>query len=196
MGIRTVNPEEKSESLQHDLSASEDLSGAQGQTQSSKQEGGITADSITAKNVAGGNINIYHPINENPESKQMPKRSVWPTFLFVLLLLLIVIVIVIIFPAYLNMNHAPSITGIVPSEPVLRVDEKLKIRAIVTDKDNDKLEYFWSAERGLIPPDTQGDTIIYTAPNEGGSGFDRITVTVTDGKAKDIKKFTPLIRDY
>lgn len=75
-------------------------------------------------------------------------------------------------PVIDSVNVSPAIT--------VKVGETAQLTAIVTDKERDSLIYYWTANSGKVPGGSQGATVPYTAPLQGG--FDYVTVKVTDGK--------------
>lgn len=78
-------------------------------------------------------------------------------------------------------NHVPIVHGVRPNLQTLQTGDTIIITAIVTDEDNDPLQYVWQAQRGTVPQSSNpGSVINYTAPSN--AGMDTITLTVSDNK--------------
>ena len=77
-------------------------------------------------------------------------------------------------------NNQPEISEILVSPIPVKVDDWTYFTAVATDKDGDKLTYFWSSSEGeFFPGDTASNPTPWKVLNAGNH---TVTCTVSDGK--------------
>jgi len=83
-------------------------------------------------------------------------------------------------PADGSGNNQPEIREILVSPIPVKVDDWTDVTAVATDKDGDKLTYFWSSSEGeFFPGETASNPTMWKVMNAGNH---TITCTVSDGK--------------
>jgi DNA-binding beta-propeller fold protein YncE len=82
-------------------------------------------------------------------------------------------------------NTPPIISEIIPSKRTAHLQERIGIRAIFSDADNDTLTTRWTATVGFLSS-TSGDTVTWTAPDTAATA--RISLKVEDGKGGKAEK--------
>jgi hypothetical protein len=64
-------------------------------------------------------------------------------------------------------NYPPRIKSLSPDSSVILINKSINVYCTAEDKDNDTINFIWSADQGNISGN--GSQIIYTAPNSSGS---------------------------
>jgi len=75
-------------------------------------------------------------------------------------------------------NHPPQITELWAAKDTVVAGETIEVGCIAVDDESDSLAYEWTSTSGSFPDQSQGDTIIWVAPDIIGNIV--ITVNVSD----------------
>ena len=90
-------------------------------------------------------------------------------------------------------NHAPEISDILLAPSSITASTDVLVTAVATDKDGDKINYYWSFSAGRIhetTPPRYDPTTNPTMWQPRSSGNAAITCIVSDGKDKSSKSIT------
>ncbi|MCG2717111.1 MAG: PKD domain-containing protein, partial [Candidatus Marinimicrobia bacterium] len=91
-----------------------------------------------------------------------------------------------------SINHAPVIEDLTASSGKIDMGDTTTISCIASDPDGDKLEYFWSADYGLLIG--SDSTVAWIAPDSVGYYFIKCTINDNRG-GEDTDSIGIVVRD-